>query len=593
MTLDQILISAIILTVFGLFLWGRWRYDVVAVLALATATLSGIVPAKAMFAGFGHPATVTVALVLILSRGLQNAGVTDIVAKYLLPPLKRPEAHIGAMGAVAAGLSAVMNNVGALALLMPAALSSAARVKRSAAQVLMPVSFCSILGGLVTLIGTPPNIIVASFRGDIQGTPFSMFDFTPVGAAVAFTGIVFVAIIGWRLIPPARRAAPSAAEAIHIEDYVSEARVGEDSSAIGQRLRELDAKADEHDAVILEVLRHGRRLALSGRHLDIDADDVLLIEAGPDALERVLKVLDLTAATERDKPGIVLGGEEISIMEAVVAARSALIGHTPETIRLKSRYGANLLAVSRAGTPIRSRLKNFRFREGDVLLLEGDTESLPDAVSRLRCLPLAQRAISLGKLHLTGLAILVFVIAIAAAALGLVALPAALAVAAIAMVLFNIVPLRDLYEAIDWPVVVLIGAMIPVGAALQTTGATGTLIDGLLKVAAGASPVIVLVMVMVVTMTLSDVINNAATAVVMAPIGAGLAHSLGVSPDPFLMAVAISASCAFLTPIGHQNNTLIMGPGGYHFSDYWRMGLPLEAVVIVVSVPLLLVIWPL
>ncbi|MCZ6495038.1 MAG: SLC13 family permease [Alphaproteobacteria bacterium] len=593
MTLDQILISAIILAVFGLFLWGRWRYDVVAVLALATATLLGIVPAKAMFAGFGHPATVTVALVLILSRGLQNAGATDIVAKYLLPPLKRPEAHIGALGAVAAGLSAVMNNVGALALLMPAALSSAARVKRSAAQVLMPVSFCSILGGLVTLIGTPPNIIVASFRGDIQGTPFSMFDFTPVGAAVAAAGIVFVALIGWRLIPPARRAAPSAAEAIHIEDYVSEARVGEDSAAIGQRLRELDAKADEHDAVILEVLRHGRRLALSGRHLDIDADDVLLIEAGPDALERVLKVLDLTAATERDKPGIVLGGEEISVMEAVVAARSALIGHTPETIRLRSRYGANLLAVSRAGTPIRSRLKNFRFREGDVLLLEGDTESLPDTASRLRCLPLAQRDITLGKLHLTGLAILVFVIAIAAAALGLVALPAALAVAAIAMVLFNIVPLRDLYEAIDWPVVVLIGAMIPVGAALQTTGATGTLIDGLLKVAAGASPVIVLVVVMVVTMTLSDVINNAATAVVMAPIGAGLAHSLGVSPDPFLMAVAISASCAFLTPIGHQNNTLIMGPGGYHFGDYWRMGLPLEAVVIVVSVPLLLVIWPL
>lgn len=479
-----------------------------------------------------------------------------------------------------------MNNVGALALLMPAALSSAARAKRSAAQVLMPVSFCSILGGLVTLIGTPPNIIIASFRGDIQGVPFSMFDFTPVGAAVAVAGIVFVAVIGWRLIPPARRTAPSAAEAIHIEDYVSEARVGEDSAAIGQRLRELDAKADEHDAVILEVLRHGRRLALSGRRLDIDAGDVLLIQAGPDALERVLKVLDLTAAAKRATPGAVLGGEEISVMEAVVAARSPLIGHTLVTIRLRSRYGVNLLAVSRAGTPIRNRLKNFRFREGDA-------ENLPDAAARLRCLPLAQRDITLGKLHLTGMAILVFVIAIAAAALGLVALPAALAVAATAMVLFNIVPLRDLYEAIDWPVVVLIGAMIPVGGALQTTGATGFLIDGLLKVAAGASPVYVLVMVMVVTMTLSDVINNAATAVVMAPIGAGLAHGLGVSPDPFLMAVAISASCAFLTPIGHQNNTLIMGPGGYHFGDYWRMGLPLEAVVIVVSVPLLLVIWPL
>jgi di/tricarboxylate transporter len=420
-----------------------------------------------------------------------------------------------------------------------------------------------------------------------------MFDFTPVGAAVAVAGIAFVAIIGWRLIPPARRSAPSAAEAIHIEDYVSEANVAESSAAIGQRLRELDAKADEYDAVILEVLRHGRRLALADRHLDIDAGDVLLIEAGPDSLEKVLKGLDLTPAAKREKPGMVLGGEEISVMEAVIAARSQLIGHTPETLRLRSRYGANLLAVSRAGTPIRRQLKKFRFREGDVLLLEGDRDRLSDAVGRLRCLPLAQRDITLGKLHLTGIAILLFVAAVGAAALGFVALPAALAVSATAMVLFNIVPLRELYDSVDWPVVVLIGAMIPVGGALQSTGATGILIDGLLKVAAGASPVVVLVLVMVVTMTLSDVINNAATAVVMAPIGAGLADSLGVNSDPFLMAVAISASCAFLTPIGHQNNTLIMGPGGYHFSDYWRLGLPLEIIVISVSVPLLLVIWPL
>jgi len=552
-----------------------------------------VVPARAMFEGFGHPATITIALVLILSRGLQNAGAIDIVAKYMLPPIKRPEAHIGVLGTVAAGLSAVMNNVGALALLMPAALSSAARAKRSAAQVLMPVSFGSILGGLVTLIGTPPNIIVASIRGDIRGTPFSMFDFTPVGTAVAIAGLAFVAIIGWRLIPTARRAAPSAAEAIHIEDYVSEAIVGKGSTAIGRKLYELDAKADEYDTVILEVLRHGRKLALSGRRFDLDVGDVLLLEAGPDALERALKDLDLTPAAKRDKPGMILGSEEISVMEAVVGANAILIGRTSENMRLRSRYGANLLAVSRAGKPIRSRLRHFRFREGDVLLLEGDSVRLSDAAIRLKCLPLAQRDITLGKLHLTGIAILLFVVAIVSATLGLVALPAALAVSATAMVLLNIVPLRDLYESIDWPVVVLIGAMIPVGAALQTTGTTGILIDGLLNVAAGASPVIVLVLVMVVTMTLSDVINNAATAVVMAPIGAGLADSLGVSSDTFLMAVAISASCAFLTPIGHQNNTLVMGPGGYHFGDYWRMGLPLEVVVITVSVPLLLVIWPL
>jgi len=593
MTLDQSLITALLVTVLGLFLWGRWRHDVVAFLALVTAALLGLVPAKAMFAGFGHPATITVALVLILSRGLQNAGAIDIVAKYLLPPLKRPEAHVGVLSGVAGLLSAVMNNVGALALLMPAALSSAARAKRSAAQVLMPLSFGSILGGLITLIGTPPNIIVASIREDIQGSPFTMFDFSPVGGAVAVAGIVFVATIGWRLIPTARRKAPSAAEAIHIEDYVSEARVPRGSKAVGLKLRELDAKADDADAVILEVLRHGRRMALSGRRVEIQAGDVLLIEAGPDAMEAALKALDLRPGTKREKPGIVLGAADILVMEAVVSTGSPLVGHTPESIRLRQRYGTNLLAVSREGTPIRSRLKNFKFRHGDVLLLEGDSERLPDAAVRLKCLPLAQRPITLGKLHLTGIAILLFLAAIVASAFGLIALPAALAVAAAAMVLFNIVPLRDLYEAIDWPVVVLIGAMIPVGGALQTTGATAVLIDGLLGIAKGASPVILLVLVMVVTMTLSDVINNAATAVVMAPIGAGIASSLGVSPDPFLMAVAIAASCAFLTPIGHQNNTLIMGPGGYRFGDYWRMGLPLEAVVIAVSVPLLLIVWPL
>ncbi|MDX1483582.1 MAG: SLC13 family permease [Alphaproteobacteria bacterium] len=593
MTFDQILISSVLFVVFGLFLWGRWRYDVVAFLALIVAVMLGLVPSATMFQGFGHPATVTVAMVLILSRGLQNAGAIDVVAKYLLPPLKRPEAHIGLLGGIAGSLSAVMNNVGALALLMPAALSSAAKMKRSAAQILMPLSFSSILGGLVTLIGTPPNIIIAAFRGDILGTPFTMFDFTPVGGAVAIAGIVFVAVIGWRLIPTARRAAPSAAEAIHIEDYVSEARIGRNSDAIGQTLKDLDAKVEEFDAVILEVLRNGRRMALAGRQLEIHSGDVLLIEAGPDSLERVLKALDATAATKREKPGVLLGGDEIAVLEAVVGARSRLIGHTAESLHLRRRYGANLLAVSRSGEPIRSRLKNFRFREGDVLLLEGDGERLPDAMARLQCLPLAQRPFTLGKLHMTGIAILLFAAAVGAAAFGLIPLPAALAVAAAAMVVFNIVPLRDLYEAVDWPVVVLIGAMIPVGGALQSTGATTALIDALLNIAAGASPTILLVLIMVVTMTLSDVINNAATAVVMAPIGAGMANSLGVSPDPFLMAVAIGASCAFLTPIGHQNNTLIMGPGGYRFGDYWRIGLPLEIVVIAVSVPLLLVIWPL
>ena len=593
MTLDQSLITAILIAAFALFLWGRWRHDVVAILALVTATAAGLVEARDMFSGFGHPATVTVAMVLILSRGLQNSGAVDIVAKYLLPPLPRTEAHIGALSGVAGALSAVMNNVGALALLMPAALSSAAKVKRSAALVLMPLSFGSILGGLVTLIGTPPNIIVATFRGELRGEPFAMFDFTPVGAAVAAGGILFVAMIGWRLIPTERRAAPSASEAIAIEDYVSEARVPRGSAAVGKRLRDLDEKADEVDAVILEVLRRGRRLATSGRRVEIKSGDVLLIEAGPEALEKCLKALDLKPAARRRKQGVLLGAEDVAVMEAVVQPRSGLIGHTWETAGLRRRFGVNLLAVSRAGQPIRSRLRSFRIRTGDVLLLEGDAERLSDAAAHFRCLPLADRAITLGTFHLTGLSLLLFGAAIGAAATGLLALPLAFAAAAAGMVLLNVVPLRDLYDSIDWPVVVLIGAMIPVGTALQDSGTTDVAAGALLALARDAAPWMLLILVMAVTMMLTDVINNAATAVVMAPIGAGVAASLGVDADAFLMAVAIAASCAFLTPIGHQNNTLVMGPGGYRFGDYWRMGLPLDVLVIAISVPLLPIVWPL
>jgi di/tricarboxylate transporter len=593
LTTDQILITAILIGTFGLFLWGRWRYDMVAFVALVVAALLGLIPVREMFAGFGHPATVTVALVLIISRGLQNAGAVDLVSKYLLPPIKRPEGHIGMMSAVAAGLSAVMNNVGALALLMPAALASAKKVKRSAAQVLMPLSFGSILGGLITLIGTPPNIIIAIIREETYGQPFGMFDFAPVGGAVAVGGIAFVALVGWRLVPKARRQAPSTSESIGIENYVSEVRVTRGSASVGKTLRELDDQAEEFDATILEVMRRGRRFAISGRRMEIRAGDVLLIEANPEAIDVLSKALDLRLAGPKRKPGGLFGTEDLAIMEAVIAPRSPLIGQTAESSGLRRRYGTNLLAISRQGQPIRTRLKNFRFLVGDVLLLQGDPDRLPEAASRLRCLPLVQRSITIGKVHLAGLAVFVFAAAIAAAAFGILALPLAFAVAAGLMVIMYLVSVRDIYEAVDWPIVVLLGAMIPIGGALQTTGATALAAQSLLAVTAGASPVIALILLMVVTMTLSDMINNAATAVVMAPIGIAMANSLNVNPDPFLMGVAIAASCAFLTPIGHQNNTLVMGPGGYHFGDYWRLGLPLEIIVLTISIPLLLIVWPL
>ncbi|MEE8515426.1 MAG: SLC13 family permease [Alphaproteobacteria bacterium] len=593
MTFEQAFLLGLLAAIFALFVWGKWRYDVVAFLALLAATVAGMVPPAEAFLGFGHPATVTVACVLILSRALVNSGAVDLVARTLMPPVKSPSQHVGMLAGIAGALSAVMNNVGALALLMPVALQSAAKVKRAPAVILMPLSFGSILGGLVTLIGTPPNIIIATFRAEIAGAPFSMFDFTPVGGAIAIGGILFVATIGWRLIPKTRRAKLSAHDLFEIEDYISEAQVPKDSKAIGQTLAELGDAAEAHDAVILELIRDKSALATGRRREKVRAGDVLTIESPPDALDKVLATLDLKRVGGAQDRARFLGGDDVIMMEAVVATSSTMAGRTPEALRLQGRRNVNLLAVSRQGRPFRGRLKTFRFRPGDILLLQGDAERVAELMIRFGCLPLAERRLQTGNPQLAVISIGVFAAAVVGASLGLLSLPVALALAAVVMVVLNIVPPRDIYDSVDWPVVVLLGAMIPIGAALNATGTTGLIATALVDVTAGSGPVVLLVLLIVVTMTLSDILNNAATAVVMAPIAMGMAQQLGVNPDCFLMAVAVGASCAFLTPIGHQNNTLILGPGGYHFGDYWRMGLPLEILILLIGVPMLLWIWPL
>jgi len=590
LSFDQIFLLGLLAAVFALFVWGRWRYDVVAFGAMLLVAIVGIVPVRDVFLGFGHPATLTVAFVLVISRGLQNSGVVDLLAERVLPPLRSTTAHVGLMSAVAAALSALMNNVGALALLMPAAIRSATAAKRPPASVLMPLSFASILGGMVTLIGTPPNIIVAAVREENTGTAFRMFDFTLVGGAVAIAGILFVSVVGWRLIPKQRRARLSAAELFRIEDYVTEATVTEGSEVAGLRLREVDERAEAGEAVLLGVVRNERRLDPRADSRVLKVGDIVLLEAAPEALD---KLLDEWRLERAGAGGDEAKSSEVTVTEAVVPTRSLMLGRRPASLGLRRRYGVNLLAVSRAAEPFRGRLRSFTFRAGDVLLLEGDAAYLPEAVAELGLLPLAERGLHVGRPRRALLATAFFLLAIGLAAFGVLGLPVALGGAALAMVLGGMVPLREMYESVDWPVIVLLGAMIPVGRALEISGTTDRIASGLVGASAGLSPVALLAIILVVTMTLSDVINNAATAVVMAPIAATVAAQLGVNPDAFLMAVAVGASSAFLTPIGHQNNTLILGPGGYRFGDYWRMGLPLEAIIVLVAVPLLLVVWPL
>ncbi len=611
MNAAQGFLLGLLLVVFVLFVWDRWRFDLVAILALMVCSLSGLIPAAEAFSGFGHPATITIAAVLIISRALLNSGAVSLVARYVDHAVQRPSTHVALLSTVGASLSSIMNNVGALALLMPVALQSAEKAQRSPAVLLMPLSFATILGGLVTLIGTPANIIVATQRTQTLGSSFGMFDFTPVGLVVAVVGVVFVSLVGWRMIPSASRKRKATKELFDIEDYMTEIKVPEDSSIIGQSLLEIEASTEESDALIVGLIRGARSIFRLTVRERVQAGDILLIEAGSEGINNFVSTLGLQlpgnvkeaeAIQEDSKPlddaspvetPNHFGTEDMTLVEVVVPSRrSRLAGNTPRSLNLRSRFGVNLLAVSRQGKPYRGRLKSFKFQSGDVLLLQGDSDQLGETISRLGVFPLAKRDLSVGRPQQVWLTIGIFGLAIGAAILQWCSIPVAFVAAASVLVLLQIVPIREVYEQIDWPVIVLIGAMIPVAGALETNGVISILASTLISATQEFPPVLLLSVVLAMTMVLSDVMNNAATAVVMTPLGFACAENLHLNPDPFLMAVAIGASCAFLTPIGHQNNLLIMGPGGYKFGDYWRMGLLLEVIIVVVAVPMILWVWP-
>jgi len=588
---DAVLALLLIGCLAVLFVWGRWRYDVVAFAGLIVAVALGLVPASKTFAGFSHPATVTVAIVLIVSRGLSLSGAADYIARKVMGLVHGTISHIAVLSGLAGSLSAFMNNVGALALLMPVAIQSATKAKRPVSRLLMPLSFASILGGLATLIGTPPNIIIAGFREAAIGEPFSMFDFTPAGGLIAVGGILFVTLIGWRLIPN-RDAGDS--DLFHIAEYVSELKVGKGSPAVGKTLHEIEHDlAKNIDALVIGVVRKGHATAAIRPQTKINSGDGLIVEAHPDELSSFIEKLKLTISGAKDSHEGMPHLEDVVLAEAVVSSGARIEGRTVEQMRFRRVYGINLLAVSRQGRPVRGRMRHFQFRVGDMLLLQGEAEHLPDVIKRLGCWPLAERELSFGGKRNAGLAVGVFGLALAAVAVFGVPIAIALGVAALAMVLFGILPVRELYDGVDWPVIVLLGALIPVGGALSDSGATAMLANGLVTGLAGLPAWLLLLVILIITMTLSDILNNAATAVVMAPISVDVAMQLGVSADPFLMAVAVGASCAFLTPIGHQNNALVMGPGRYEFGDYWRMGLPLELLIVVLGVPAILLFWPL
>jgi di/tricarboxylate transporter len=616
MTPSQAWLAGILLLTTVAFFRGRWRHDMVAAGALLACVVVGLVPAAEAFAGFGHPAVITVACALVLSRGLQDTGVVDVLVRRVLPAEAGPTRSIVALTALAAGLSGFINNVAALAMLMPVALQLADRQQLAPARVLMPLAFASILGGMTTLIGTPPNLIVSAFRAENGLASFGMFAFTPVGVAVAGLGVIFVALIGWRLVPARARATIDSFDTGH---YLTEARVPDEGGVVGKRLGEIESTLDEIDAQVVGLVRNDLRMNAPATSVVLHPGDILVIEAEPESLAALLSRLGLRleeavagdidgddetgdaagedehrmAETESQPARRIREADDAVLLELVVQPDSRLIGRSASDVRLRTQYGINLLAVSSQGRQSIRRLRSTRLHAGQVLLMQGPQEALSVFAAEFGCVPLASRAIRIPRPGRAALAVGVLAAAVAIAALGLLPTAVSFAAGVLVFMATGIVPPRKVYEDIDWSVIVLLAALIPVAGAMAATGTADLAARVLLDGVGVGRPVVALAAILVVTMTVSDFMNNAATAAVMCPIALSTASQLGVSGDTFLMAVAVGASCAFLTPIGHQNSTLILGPGGLRFGDYWRLGLPLEILVVAVALPMLLLVWPL
>ncbi|MCK9491736.1 MAG: SLC13 family permease [Sulfurimonas sp.] len=613
MTTDQILILTILTITVAMFLWGRWRHDMVGAGALLACVLAGLVPPLEAFAGFGHPAVITVACVLVLSRGLQISGVVDALTRTVLPTQAGATLSMAALIGLGAVLSAFMNNIGAMALLMPVAIQMAKRLNLTPGQTLMPLAFGTILGGMTTMIGTPPNMIVAGFRAETGSESFSMFDFTQVGLPVALAGLAFILLLGPRLVPARKQAG---VEGFESGAYITEARVLEDSKAVGMTLREVEAVLDESDTQVIGMIRNDVRLTAPDQWRKMLSGDILILEADAENLTDALSTLgfkleeavepekeDEIKNSDKDRDAVNIEEEEekentsisdeIVLRELAILPGSPLSGRSASNIQLRTRYNLNLLGLSRSGKLSIRRLRTARLEAGDLLLMQGSPEAVSEFAADYSCVPLAERDLRIPDKSKALKAGIIMALAVVVAAFGLLPASISFAIGVLASMALRTVPLRDIYVSIDWPVIVLLATLIPVAGAMDSTGTADLIARLIIEKVAYGNAVIGLTLILVITMFLSDLMNNVATAAVMCPISIGTASALGVSADSFLMAVAIGASCAFLTPVGHQNNTLILGPGGFRFGDYWKLGLPLEILIVVISIPMLLVVWPL
>lgn len=591
MTLQQGLAFALIGLTIVCFIWGRWRYDVVALTALLAGVVIGVVPADQAFDGLRNDITVIIASALVVSAAFARSGIVERVLRPVLPHLRSARTQVPLFTAAVTLLSMATKNVGALAIMMPIALQVARRTGTAPSLLLMPMAFGSLLGGTVTLVGTSPNIIVSQVREEILGRPFGMYDYAPVGLGITAAGLLFLSF-GYRLLPRARVATETLDAALAANPYVTEAEIPEDWTHAGLTVAGL-RKLAQGDVSVSALLRGERRITGPHPNVRLQPGDVLLLEGEHEALDELIDRARLKL-TRSDRPVVMEEAtEDVRIVEAVVGGESNLVGRSAQQEELHARHGVNLLAVSRSGYRLTRELRRVRLRRGDLVVIQGGERTLPGALKELGLLPLAEREVRLGGIrHVAGPALIL------AAAMLLVAFqmaPVAIAFfgAAVLMVISGAIRMREAYAALDGPVLVLIAALIPVSDAVRATGGADLVARGLASLFESAPPMLPLIAILAAAMAATPFLNNAATVLIVAPIGASLAKLLGFNPDPFLMAVALGAACDFLTPIGHQCNTLVMAPGGYRFADYPRLGAPLSLLVLLLGPLLIAAVWPL
>ncbi|MEA1085065.1 SLC13 family permease [Sphingomonas sp. CD22] len=590
MTTPQLMSIGLLIGMMGLFLWGRFRYDVTAIIALLAGLSLGLVKPKAAFTGFSDDIVIIVGSALVISSAMQRSGLIESALGILARRVTRVRSQLVVLTTAVGVSSGLVKNVGALAMLMPAAVQTAKKSDTSPSVFLMPMSFASLLGGLMTLVGTSPNIIVSRVREQMTGEPFGMFDYLPTGLGLLVVGLIFLRF-GYRLLPRERRAAPTMGEALNITDYVTEATIQDGSPAVGETV---ESFIDRHDneVTIANVVRDDVRTSITAEFL-LAAGDTLILGGDPDTLERVIAGDHLALAGQhRDLPE---GSEddEAGVIEAVITTGSVLVRQSAGRLRLQQRYGVNLIAVSRAGKRLTKQLSETVLRAGDVIVLQGPLTLLPERMRDLGTLPLAERALRLGSSKRGFLPLIILAVAMTVTATGYVPVAVAFFAAAGLMMATGALPLRDAYDGVEWPILIMLGALIPVSETLRTTGASDVLATSLAHLAASLPPWGAVALILVAAMAVTPFLNNAATVLVMAPIAAVFAHDLGYRPEAFLIGTAIGAGCDFLTPIGHQCNTLVFGPGGYRFSDYARLGAPLSVLVVLVGTPLVMWTWPL